>query len=323
MHNKQIINILEFLYKQYQQDSKLIFKTRALKKALDNIKKYDKNIESGNYAIKQINGIAAGIGRRIDEIIKTGTLVELKNTNNNIKETSAVNTLLTVTGIGPSKAKKLVEDGITTIKQLKDKIKSDDIKVTHHIKLGIQYYDDLTHKIPRAEITQMKKLIQKTVLSINKDIIFDICGSYRRGLKESGDIDVLVSNPKYINNIEKAKFLEKMVKQLKESGFIIDSLTSEGAKKYMGICRLQTSPYGRRIDIRCVNYSAFYTALVYFTGSKNFNLLMRKKALELGYSLNEYSLTNKKDKKIIILNSEEELFDILEMNYVKPSDRDL
>ena len=59
---------------------------------------------------------------------------------------------------------------------------------------------------------------------------------------------------------------------MKEIGFIIDSLTSDGAKKYMGICKIDKSPFGRRIDIRCVDYSAFYTGLLYFTGSKNFNI---------------------------------------------------
>ena len=91
----------------------------------------------------------------------------------------------------------------------------------------------------------------------------------------------------------------------------------------MGVCRIEKSPYARRIDIRCVDYSAYYTGLLYFTGSKNFNILVRKKALENGYSLNEYSLTNKETDEKVILQSEKELFDILDMEYVKPTDRDL
>jgi DNA polymerase/3'-5' exonuclease PolX len=34
--------------------------------------------------------------------------------------------------------------------------------------------------------------------------------------------------------------------------------------------------------------------LLYFTGSKNFNIFLRKKAIEMGLSLNEYSLSDKK-----------------------------
>lgn len=323
MNNTLIIQKLERLLKQYKLDSSLRFKSRALEKAINSIKKYNSNIKSGDDAIKNINGVAKGIGRRIDEILKTGTLKELKTNINTKVETNATDILMEVTGIGPSKAKKLVDSGIKDIDQLRKAIQEGKISSTHHINIGLKYYEDLKNRIPRQEITLIKKILEKEIKSVNKDLIFDICGSYRRGLKTSGDIDVLISNPKYINNIEKEKFLEKVVKKFKEVGFIVDSLTSDGAKKYMGVCKLKSSKYGRRIDIRCVNYSAFYSALVYFTGSKNFNLLIRKKALELGYSLSEYSLKDKKSGKIIIPKSEEELFKILDMNYVSPLDRDL
>lgn len=321
MNNTLIIQILERLLKQYKLDSSLRFKSRALEKAINSIKKYNSNIKSGDDAIKNINGVAKGIGRRIDEILETGKLKELK-TGTKI-ENNAADNLMEVTGIGPTKAKKLVDAGIKSIDNLRKAIQEGKISSTHHINIGLKYYEDLKNRIPRQEITLMKKILDKEIKSINKNLIFDICGSYRRGLKTSGDIDVLISNPQYISNIEKEKFLERIVKKLKEVGFILDSLTSDGAKKYMGVCKLKTSKYGRRIDIRCVNYSAFYSALIYFTGSKNFNLLMRKKAIELGYSLSEYSLKEKKSGKIIILKSEEELFNILNMDYVSPLDRDL
>ncbi len=318
--NQQIILVLRNLYKQYNADPSLKFKSRALNNALREIKNHTEEITSGDYAIKNIKGIGKGIAKRIDEILKTGTLTELKANNSNI---SSIDELLTVTGIGPTRAKQLVKEGITNVQDLIQQVNDGKIKVTHHIKLGLQYYVDLKHRIPREEISNMKKVLQKQIKSIDSNLIFEICGSYRRGVKTSGDIDLLVSNPKYVNNISKQKYLQKIVKKLKETGFIIDSLTSDGAKKYMGICKIESSPYGRRIDIRCVDYSAYYTGLLYFTGSKNFNIIIRNKALELGYSLNEYSLTNKEDEKKIILKSEKELFDILHIDYVKPTDRDL
>ena len=296
--NQQIISVLRNLSKQYNADPSLKFKSRALNNALREIKNHTEEITSGDYAIKNIKGIGKGIAKRIDEILKTGTLTELKANNSNI---SSIDELLTVTGIGPTRAKQLVKEGITNVQDLIQKVNDGKIKVTHHIQLGLQYYIDLKHRIPREEISNMKKVLQKQIKSIDSNLIFEICGSYRRGVKTSGDIDLLVSNPKYENNISKQKYLQKIVKKLKETGFIIDSLTSDGAKKYKGICKIESSPYGRRIDIRCVDYSAYYTGLLYFTGSKNFNIIIRNKALELGYSLNEYSLTNKDDEKKIIL----------------------
>ena len=55
MNNTLIIQILERLLKQYKLDSSLRFKSRALEKAINSIKKYNSNIKSGDDAIKNIN----------------------------------------------------------------------------------------------------------------------------------------------------------------------------------------------------------------------------------------------------------------------------
>ena len=44
----------------------------------------------------------------------------------------------------------------------------------------------------------------------------------------------------------------------------------------------------RHIDIKLVPYESMPCALLYFTGSGEFNREMRTKALAMGYSLNEY-----------------------------------
>jgi DNA polymerase/3'-5' exonuclease PolX len=323
MNKTKIIDVLTKLTKQYQLDTSLKFKTIALNKAIYQLKQFNGEITSGKQAIADVKSIGKGLGERIDEIIKTGTLSELKTNKETSEQTTAMDELLSITGIGPTRAKQYIKDGITSVNKLHDAIKDDKIKITHHIQIGIDYYEDLTHKIPRKEIDDMKKTLHKEINKVDKELVFEICGSYRRGLSKSGDIDLLISHPHHISTIDKQKYLPKLVTNLKKCGFIIDSLTSDGAKKYMGVCRIQKSPYARRIDIRCVDYSAYYTGLLYFTGSKNFNILVRKKALENGYSLNEYSLTNKETDEKIILQSEKELFDILDMEYVKPTDRDI
>jgi len=89
----------------------------------------------------------------------------------------------------------------------------------------------------------------------------------------------------------------------------------------MGICKLHSILPGRRIDIRCVNYSEFYTALIYFTGSKDTNLLLRNKANLLGYKLNEYNLLNINNQTLISIKSEKELFEILDIEYKEPNKR--
>ena len=74
-----------------------------------------------------------------------------------------------------------------------------------------------------------------------------------------------------------------------------------------------------RIDIRFVPYKSWYSAILYFTGSKELNKKMRMIAKSMGYILNEYGLFNK--KKMIEIKSEKDIFTILNMEYIDVKNR--
>jgi DNA polymerase/3'-5' exonuclease PolX len=95
-------------------------------------------------------------------------------------------------------------------------------------------------------------------------------------------------------------------------------LTENGKTKYMGICNL--NGILRRIDIRFIPYESFYPAILYFTGSKDLNTKMRQLARINGWILNEYGLFDK-NKKMMKVSSEKDIFDYLEMNYLSPDKR--
>ena len=61
--------------------------------------------------------------------------------------------------------------------------------------------------------------------------------------------------------------------------------------------------------------------MIYFTGSKTFNISIRNKALDKNLSLNEYALTDLNDNSIKLLTSEQEIFDILKIPYLAPEER--
>ena len=90
----------------------------------------------------------------------------------------------------------------------------------------------------------------------------------------------------------------------------------------MGICKIDNLP-ARRIDILLTNKKHYYFTLLYFTGSYNHNIVMRKIALKKGMSLSEYGFTDLKTNKLLDydVNSEEDIFKIIDMDYVKPENR--
>jgi len=316
-----IISKLEELKKIYQKDDSKKWNLRALSIAINNLKKYNNLIISGTQLQEDIKGIGTKISKRIDEILETGTLDELKDFSNSKSSNISLENLLLITGVGNVRAKKWIALGIHNIDDVKKAIIDKKIKATHHIDIGIKYYYDFQKKIPRTEITIIYDLLKNNIKKIDSNLIFEICGSYRRGLQESGDIDILISHPSFYENISAQNFLKKIVKELTKSNFIIDNLTSKGDTKFMGVCKLENYDTYRRIDIRVVDYCSYYTSLLYFTGSKDFNVNLRNKALEYNYSLNEYSLTDLNNNNKKMLNSEQEIFDILKIPYVLPEER--
>ena len=320
MVNENIISNLEALLLLYKKDSTLKFKCKALNTSISAIKSYNQEIKCGKQAMNDIKGVGKGIAERIDEILESGTLTELgiKNEKNDIMEL-----LKSVTGVGDTRAEKWFEMGIKSIDELRNAIKDSTIKSTHHIDLGLKYYDDLKERIPRAEMDMLKSSVETHIKAVDKDIIFEVCGSYRRGLPTSGDIDILVSHSKYMENISNEKILSKIVKYMETTGFLVDYLTKDGEKKYMGFCKLGPKNKARRIDIRVIDYISYYAGVIYFTGSQHFNIEVRNKALEKGMSLSEYGLVNQDTKEKIFLKSEAELFEILKIPYKTPQERNI
>jgi len=326
----QLIKVNEYLSKT-SNDANFIkqneFRIRSLKIGLRIIKNFQKNITSVK-DLDNIQGIGKGIKDRINEILTKKKLNELdelcknidcKNLNKkNIKEE-----LLSIVGVGNSLVDKLLNDHkITTVLEFINLVKIGKLKVSSTVNLGIKYYKKLKFNIPRQEITKILDYLNSAIVKVNKSIIIQICGSYRRQKLTSNDIDVLVSIPSIkTENLPKEKeIIQKIVKQLQNDKFLVDSITPDSTNKYMGFCKFNKFPV-RRIDIRFIPFLSWYPALLYFTGSKELNLMMRSKAKKMGYKLNEYGIFKNNKNKNIIVESEKEIFDLLEMKYLEPQER--
>lgn len=324
--NDRILTVLRALYEHYKREakeggggveaSKLGFKAKSIGKALPLIEAHGTEIQSGGQAMQEIKGVGKGIADRIDEILRTGTLAELPVVD--VEKDRVVAELLTITGVGEVRAEEWYGLGVRSVADVRSRGETLP-GWTHHITVGLRHHADLLERIPRSEVREIRGILEGTLAEVDAGLVFEICGSFRRGGATCGDVDVLVSHPGFVTGIEKQKFLSKLVKRLGEKGFLLDHLTEKGEKKYMGVCR---GAKARRIDIRMMDYNAYYAGVLYFTGSKNFNVEVRKKALKKGYSLNEYGLTDASKNKVF-LRSEEELFQILEIPYRGPTERNI
>ena len=352
---KDILKIFNDLLSYYELYGNKFNKYRieSYKKAISTIKNFDKPIYNSNN-IKDLPSIGKGMIEKINEISKTG---HLKKYNNLIKNKKInkfkysehyISELKKIWGIGNSAIKKILDNKIYSIKELKKAVIKNKIKLTEQQTIGLKYYDDLNKRIPREEITKYTKILQKYIDNININNINDIninninnindininnindinindiklynAGSYRMGKKDSGDIDLIIS----INSTKnKIHIIQKLIHNILINNNILKDILLKGNEKCIYIVKLQDEKYCRQMDIAFIENKYLPWYLLYFGSSKDFSKKIRLIASKQGYKLNEKGLYNKKNGKRINFNpnNEKEIFEYLKIKYIKPEHR--
>ena len=287
------------------------FRARAYQKAQETIMSINEDIVT----IDQLKGksnIGPTILEKLDEFVKTGTLKVIEREKNN-----PVYILGEIYGVGPKKAQELVSVGITSIAQLRA---NQDSLLNATQKIGLHYYEDILKRIPRSEIVQYDAIFKNAFNHVvtGPDCKYEIVGSYRRGAQTSGDIDVIITS---LNHKVFVNFVDYLIKE----GIILEVL-SRGPSKCLVIAKILDSDTARRVDFLYASPEEFPFSILYFTGSKIFNTVMRHQALVKGLTMNEhglYSLVGKKkeDKVEHKFSNEKDIFDYLGLEYKEPVER--
>lgn len=284
---------------------------------------YDKVIKElenyiGSFELDKIldfPGVGKKIGSLIKEYFETGTIQEAKTSSD---KNIAIQNFQKIHSVGPVKAEEWYNKGYRSIKEIPT------IELTENQKLSIMYYDELNQRVPRLEIEYLELEIFTYFNYINKQfstndtyIFGNIAGSYRRGLSDSGDIDVIVcyQDPRFRKYIENFPYFVKIM--------------YNGEKKITGIIKIPPIMYKnimiggihRQIDFEIVKPEEYYFAELYFTGSKEHNIFLRTTASQQGKRLNEKQLIDIKDSTSYYANNEKDIYDFLNLEYMEPYER--
>jgi len=316
----RIIDALTVIMKR-EIVNKAPFKVRVYKKVIEELKIRDKPITSIQ-DLDTIPGVGVKIRAKVQEILETGGLVAAEKAKEEL-QLNSIDTLSDVYGIGPVKAKELINKGIKTISQLRDAVDKESSLLNEKQKIGLQYYEDIIQRIPRDEMELHEKLLLD---NLGKDMKGTIVGSYRRCAQSSGDIDMLITMNTNSNKERETAFKE-YIKKLRDIGYMIEVL-SEGNQKCLSIVKFSPTSVARRLDLLVIPTEQYPYALLYFTGSGDFNIAFRKYALSLGYTLNEHEMkpVNKDGEQSSVaaipsFNYEEQIFDFLGLKYMNPEER--
>ena len=268
--------------------------------------------------IQHFQGVGEKIREKIKEIMETGQLQSAER----VKETyatDAMDVLQHIYGVGPAKVRELIQMGIRTVEQLRMELERNPLLLNAKQTIGLRYYEELRERIPREEMEAHRDLLPTHLPAEMKDWETEIVGSFRRGLPTSGDIDMLIRVPPLITNQTAKTLLAAYVARMKEAGYI-EEVLALGEHKCMAICRLGKA---RRLDLLLTPNEEYACAILYFTGSDQFNVAFRHHALEKGYTLNEHRLTPLQADVAIPpqMKTEKDIFRFLGLRYIAPDQR--
>lgn len=312
--NQGLINELRILEKEYQRTKDFI-RESSYQNAINAIKRFNKPITNDNLKdVKNLKGIGKSIAAKIKQFIDTGEITKAQEfkeratvTSHKSVEEDTKDKFRAIWGVSDAGANKLWDADIRSIDDLKQRQNL----LNNQQKIGLKYYNDIMKKVPRKYITTLSIAIQYILTNkFGEDSFkFKVCGSYRRGEEQSGDMDVIIMSEVFTP--------EEAITTLKDAGIIAETLSFKNVK-FMGIAHcLAPGAQDIRLDIAFANQDNWGAMLLYFTGTKGLNKEMRFAAKSKGLLLNEYGLF--KGKTQIPAFTEEEIFEELGYEYIPPN----
>jgi DNA polymerase (family X) len=231
--------------------------------------------------LTEIPGVGESLAGKILEILKTGTCARLEELRKQLPP--HMTDLLKVKGLGPKKAKALHDKlGIASIEDLKKAAEAGKIrdlpgmgeKTEQNILKGVATFAAEAGRISLKQASDEVAAIARHLDGISAIRRYEPSGSYRRRRETIGDLDFL------IEAADRKKAADAILKYEP-----VEDVLSRGEEKVT--VRLAT---GLQVDFRFIDAASFGAAEMYFTGSKEHNIVLRKRAQKDGLKLSEYGL---------------------------------
>lgn len=320
MSNEEIIHLLSEFAILYDLEGD-VFRRRAFDRAVESLEHETRNVaelykEGGIDELLKIAGIGKGIAGIIEDFIKNKSSSELNSLRR--KWPMDVASLSKLEGVGPATIKKLYKElKIKNIEDLKKAISNEKIftvsgigePLVNKIKRSLNYLNTIGERQLIDESMYLARQIKNFLLGIDGVQKVEIAGSLRRMQETIGDIDILLICKKNLPDDKRRQIL----KSFTHSSFA-KNILSEGS---VGASILLKNKM--RCDLRLLDEAQFGSALLYFTGDKNHNVLLRKLAISKKMKLSEYGLF--RGTKSVASKSELDIYKALGLAYIAPEMR--
>lgn len=323
MTNQDVASKLREVFQLMQLAGENQFRSIAFDKAAQTIEGLNKEItsyiESGT--LTEIKGIGKSIAQDIIAFQETGTMPVLESLKERVPK--GLIEWLNISGLGPKGISKIHQAlGITEISELKEVCKNGAVaklpgmgqKTAEKILKSISYLEAFGERTHLNVALEIAEIYHQFIGQLPRVLQCDIAGSLRRSRETIGDIDILASaEEEYTSSIFDAFISHELVVEVLGRGDTKSSIRTQ---------------QGRQVDLRIVKPVEYPAALMYFTGSKEHNIVMRQRARERGMALNEYGLFGLSSEKETDFNrpvettSESDIYQKLGLNFIPPEHRE-
>jgi DNA polymerase (family 10) len=276
---EQIADILEF-------QGANAFRVRAYRNAArvlhDLSEPCERIVADPDRELTELSGVGADLAEKITTLCKTGSLPMLEELKGQVPE--SVLMLMRVPGLGPKKAAKMFKElGVKTLAELRVACESHQVQELEGF--GAKTEALILSGMTLAESPESQRMywadadvFAQAILSHLRECRgikrMELAGSYRRGRDTIGDLDVVAES----NDPKEA---------MDRLGSFPDVETVIGRGDTKMSVRLRS---GLQVDLRIVPEESYGAALLYFTGSKQHNIVLRGLAKDRGLRINEYGV---------------------------------
>ena len=315
MKNQEIAKIFYDIAKYLEMDG-VAFKPYAYEKAGNSLEALEKDVKEiynkgGLKSLMEISGVGKNIADHIEEYLKSGKIKVYEQLKKKLP--LKIDELVKVEGMGPRKIKILYQKlGIKNLKDLEKAAKKHQIaplfgfgqKTEDNILQGIEFLKRSKGRFLLGDIMPIVKEVFEKLKNLKEVQEISLAGSLRRKKETIGDCDILVVSKK----------------PKKVMDFFI---SLPGIEKVWGKGGTKASVHmkdGFDMDLRVVPKESYGSALQYFTGSKEHNIITRKIAIDKGLKLSEYGVF--RGSKMIAGSTEEEVYKALGLTWMPPEIRE-
>ena len=295
------------------------FKVRAYRTGAEIVESFSGDIMklATENQLTGIKGLGEALRDKLHEMATTGKLEFYEKLKAEFPDT--LFELFDVQGLGPKKVAALhAELGVSSIADLKRACESGEAaklsgfggKTVEKILESIAFREKHASEFRQD---QVYPLVQQILAALREhpDVSHaEVCGSFRRGKETVHDLDFLVAT----------KHPDQVIAAFVELPLVADVIAKGPTKASVHVTN------GVQCDLRAVSNKEFPFALAYFTGSKEHNVAIRQRALNRGWSLNEYAFTSVPDHAdapvIPPIHDEADLYRALDLDFIDPELRE-